>query len=337
MKSHRVDELDRQLVQALQLDGRQSFSRIAEVLGVSDQTIARRYTRLRAEGLVRVLGLTDPEAVGQVYWLMRVRCTPDSAGAVAEALARRDDTTWVSLNSGGTEISCTSRSAIGDDEHALLLQRLPRTPNVVAVSAHCVMHTFFGGAMSLVNKSGVLTPEQIRQLQPEEPVTRSGQPVHLDDQDRRLLAELGHDGRTGLAELAAATGWSQSTVRRRMAELRGSGALYFDLDYDLGMFQLQAKVLLWLSVAPSALAATGAALAEHPEIAFACATTGASNLHAVAMCPDMHSLYTYLTTRLGALPAITQLETTPIMRRLKGPSPHPLFNPAAAARPARAR
>jgi DNA-binding Lrp family transcriptional regulator len=86
------DDLDRQLVQALQLDGRAPFSRIADVLGVSDQTVARRYTRLRTTGTIRVLGLTDPAALGEVVWLLRVQCTPDAAVSVAEAMARRSDT-----------------------------------------------------------------------------------------------------------------------------------------------------------------------------------------------------------------------------------------------------
>ncbi|WP_431980642.1 hypothetical protein [Streptomyces qinglanensis] len=34
-----------------------------------------------------------------------------------------------------------------------------------------------------------------------------------------------------MAELASATGWSPSAVRRRMAELRGCGVLYFDVEY----------------------------------------------------------------------------------------------------------
>ncbi|WP_157420505.1 Lrp/AsnC family transcriptional regulator, partial [Actinomadura kijaniata] len=43
-----LDEIDRGLVHALHLDGRASFGRIAEVLGVSTQTVTRRYRRLRA-------------------------------------------------------------------------------------------------------------------------------------------------------------------------------------------------------------------------------------------------------------------------------------------------
>ncbi|MYR89980.1 AsnC family transcriptional regulator, partial [Streptomyces sp. SID685] len=42
------DELDRRLVHALQIDGRAPFSTIAEALGVSDRTVARRYARLRS-------------------------------------------------------------------------------------------------------------------------------------------------------------------------------------------------------------------------------------------------------------------------------------------------
>lgn len=332
MKSDSYDALDRQLVLALQLDGRQAFSRIAEVLGVSDQTVARRYTRLRTGGRLLVLGLTEPGAVGQALWLIRVHCTPDVAGRVADALARRDDTTWVCLNSGGTEISCVTRSTAGQDDHALLLNRLPRTAGVVGVSAHCVMHTFYGGSSSLVNKSGVLTAEQVARLSPmtTTPPGPDGavRPVALDEQDRRLLAVLGQDGRAGLAELAAATGWSQSTVRRRMAELQARGALYFDLEYDRRVFGLEARARLWLSVAPAQLAAVGAALAEHPEVAYACATTGQSNLQAVVMCPDMSSLYTYLTTRIASLPAVLQLETTPITRTVKGPSPRPVLGTA---------
>lgn len=41
MASQPLDSLDLKLLQALELDGRAPFSRIGEVLGVSDQTVAR--------------------------------------------------------------------------------------------------------------------------------------------------------------------------------------------------------------------------------------------------------------------------------------------------------
>ena len=45
--SESLDDLDRRLLHALHLDGRVSFRTLAAVLGVSDQTVSRRYSALR--------------------------------------------------------------------------------------------------------------------------------------------------------------------------------------------------------------------------------------------------------------------------------------------------
>ena len=325
MESPKFDALDRRLIQALQLDPRMPFSRIAEVLGVSDQTIARRYTRLRTEGYVRVLASIDPSLMGEVMWKLRVQCKPDGAEKLGQTLALRDDTSWVSLCSGGTEISCSTWAPAGMmQEPSLLLARLPRTPSVVSMSAHCIMHTFFGGSRGLTLKSGALTPEEVAALEPERPIAPDAgagerEPILLGDGDRRMLAVLGRDARAELAELASATGWSQSTVRRRLAQLRASGVVFLDVEYDYRIYNLMTPVLLWASVAPAELESAGLALASHPEVAYACATTGMTNLHAVLLCTDLNSLYTYLTTRVAPL-GVRQVETSPIMRAHKGPA-----------------
>jgi DNA-binding Lrp family transcriptional regulator len=330
-KAAGFDALDRRLIHALQLDGRAPFSRIAAVLGVSDQTVARRYTRHRTTGAVKVLGLTDPSALGETEWLVRVQCAPDAALPVAEALARRPDTAWVGLMSGGTEITAVCRASGSEHTDALLLQKLPRTPSVVGVTAHCRLHMFFGGPQGLVNKSGALSDEEAARLRPPPPDPATA-PVTLTDGDRRLLDTLARDGRTPLAELATVTGWSPTTVRRRLAELRTDGVLYYDVNYDLRLFGHGVMVALWLSVAPAELAATGEALAAHPEVAFACATTGPNNLFASVVCEDVRALYTYLTTKIAALPGVRAMETAPRIRHIKGAGPLVATAPATTGR-----
>src|SRR6202000_2543204 len=196
------DLLDVQLVYALQLDGRAPFNLIAEVRGVSDQTIARRYNRLRSSGLLRVRGLVEPDLLGLRSWLIRVQCTPSAAGAGgpgagpaagaglgAEALARRPDTAWISLTSGGTEVAAVVRTRTGDDDSHLLLDTLPRSRGVTGITAQCVLHTYFGGVLSLVNKSGTLTPDQVAALQPRVE-SRAGAPTtpHAADSGRLARA-----------------------------------------------------------------------------------------------------------------------------------------------------
>ncbi len=310
------DELDRRLVHALHINGRAPFSAIADVLGVSDRTVARRYARLRSTDAVRVVGGVDPAALGGVLWFLRVRCAPAASVPVAEALARRPDTSWVNLTSGGTEIVCTVRTESEADSETLLLAKLPRTPRVEGVAAHCVLHAFYGGPDNLIAKLGSLDERSVERLRPP-PVTRRPGVVRLDDNDRKLLATLAADGRTGLSRLAAVTGWSPTTVRRRMTELREHGLLYLDIDADNRLFQLNTRAVLWLSVAPAHLAEVGAALAGHPEIAFAAATTGPTNLTATVACVNHRDLYHYLTTKVAALPAITHIETAPVIRTVK--------------------
>ena len=80
-----IDDLDRQLAQCLGVDGRASFSQLAEVLGVSDQTVARRYRRLRSAGLLRVVGLKARKQLGSLGWFLRIRCVPGAGPAIAAA------------------------------------------------------------------------------------------------------------------------------------------------------------------------------------------------------------------------------------------------------------
>jgi len=310
------DELDRQLAYALQLNGRAPFSTIGEVLGVSDRTIARRYHKLRTSGALRVIGGVDPTAFGAVHWFLRIRCAPNASVPVAEALARRPDTTWVSLTSGGTEIVCTVRTENDADSEALLLAKLPRTPRVEGVTAHSMLHYFYGGPDSPIAKLGSLSPKAIERLRPPPLPSREG-PVTLDDGDRKLLAALAVDGRAELEQLAVVTGWSPTTVRRRMTELLERGVLYLDIDVDGRLFGVGPRTMLWLSVTPKHMVEVGTELAGHPEIAFAGATTGPSNLFASVMCADQRELYGYLTTRVAALPGITHVETAPVIRTVK--------------------
>jgi DNA-binding Lrp family transcriptional regulator len=285
------------------------------VLGVSDRTVARRYARLRAAGAIQIMGGLHPQAFNATAWFLRVRCAPTAAIPVAEALARRPDTTWISLMSGGTEIVCTVRALQSEESEALLLAKLPRTPRVEGVTAHAVLYAYYGGPDSLVAKLGTLRKDQVERLAP--PPARRPEPTVLDEGERALISVLSRDGRAGFDRLAAETGWSPTTVRRRMAELRERGVLYFDIDFDWRMYDINARTMLWLSVPPSELERTGMAMAAHPEIAFAAATTGPTNLYASIACTDQRALYQYLTGRIAELPAIGHIETAPVIRTIK--------------------
>lgn len=311
-----VDELDRGIVHALHIDGRVPFSRIGEVLGVSTQTVARRYRRLRAEAGLRVIGSSHLDRDDHTRWLVRLGATTATARTLAHSLARRPDTSWIKLLSGGTEILLIVRTPLGADAaHSLLLQDIPRTAAITTVSAHYVLHTYLGGPTPWHGQVATLNEQQRRQLTPnyDGPVSGRG----LSSTDDALLAALQADGRAGLAELAAATGWSAATVARRLADLRARDEIFFDVQVDDTLFGATTQALLWMSVAPARLDYVAAELARHPELAFVHATTGPSNLAAQAMCSSPGALHRYLTRRLGHVGDIQALEVTPVLATIK--------------------
>ena len=332
MENITLDVTDRQLVHLLTVEPRASFRTIAEVTGISDQTAARRYRKLSESAGLRVLGVVSGVRVGWVDWFVRLQTTPGSADSIAEALARRPDTRWVNLASGGTEIICTLQARTPEQRDALFLRGLPGSRRVVQISAHSILHNFTPDAWHGIRQA--LSTEQLEMLlsrrgddPPQTPPDYGGaarppgppgppRPGLLPE-DEPLLAELGRDGRTSHAALATAIHWHESTVRRRMEELCRSGLLHFEVDLDARCLGLNVSALLWLKVEPSRLDAVGHALAGHPEVPFAAATTGPSNVVVTALFRDTQHLYEYLTGPLASLPGVSSVETAPIIRTLK--------------------
>ncbi|WP_336048199.1 Lrp/AsnC family transcriptional regulator [Streptomyces sp. CA2R101] len=315
MNSSPLKELDTPLLEALQLDGRAPFSHLARRLDVSERTIARRYQHLRTLGL-RLVGQPVPARLGLVRWLLRLHCTPDAAGTIADALARRPDTSWVTLASGGTELSCAVNTRTADERNALLLRKLPRTPHVLSVSAHCMMRIFVG-ATSTWHATRFHAPGPA-------PAVDSGTPdapLTLDATDRTLFTELARDGRATLPELARASGRSPSSVQRHLERLRTEGALGFSVDFDPQLLGYHMTTQLWLHVAPAHLRTVGETLATHPAIAFAAAITGTSNLVASGVFRTPADLYDYIDQHIGPLPGIQSIETAPTLREVKRLAP----------------
>ncbi|RII20764.1 DNA-binding transcriptional regulator AsnC [Streptomyces sp. YIM 130001] len=323
-RSVTLDDLDRRLVHALQIDGRAPFSRIAAVLGVPERTVARRYHRLRSALVVRVAGLVDSARIGMADWFVRVDCAPDATEALTSVLAQRDDTSWIAPLAGGSGLVCMVRTPApgqavgGRDGGRPFFEQLTRTPGVRNVQAGCVLRPVAGVGGWSGRTSALGAGEQARLRAAEESAAgEAGGPLGWSDADARLAGELARDGRADIRYLADATGWSTSTTRRRIARLRATGVLHFEVDVDPAHFGAPVEALLWLDVAPGALTAVTEALAQHATVAFAAAVTGPAAVFAMLQCRDAAALYDYLSQDLGALPGITRAETALIQRRTK--------------------
>ncbi|MDH2425825.1 AsnC family transcriptional regulator [Sphaerisporangium sp. TRM90804] len=311
--------MDRRIINALQIAPRAPFARIAPVLGVSEQTVARRYQRLRSSGVIRVLARPEPiRQPGSKYWTLRIGCRPGTAGALADALAGRDDTSWISIGAGGAEITCLT--TVAEDDRAGLLDRLPRASNVLTFSAHQMLHRFPGrGEKDWIAADDPLDDDQRAAIEENPGITTvdAGRSARLEPSDGPLLEALARDGRASWSALAEATGWSERQVAQRVAALLSAAAISFYLDIADAAVGIHSVANLWFTVAPADLAVVGAQVADHAEVAFAAAVTGPTNLMASVRCRDATALYRYLTTKVAAVNGVRTVETVPLLTRLK--------------------
>jgi len=327
-----VDVLDRQLIRALQVAPRAPFSALADVLDVSEQTAARRYRRLLADGVVRVIGLVDRYALGRTGWLIRMQCRPDGAAALAAALARRPDVSYVTLTSGGSELGCISLPRTDRQRDDLLLQRLPRMAQVLTMTAQAVLHEFTGPDAEWTDHGGTLAPARLAPLEalatggaggtvePTAVESKEAGPApgaSLGPEDQPLLDALAIDGRAGYEQLARATGWSAGRAARRTAELLRAGLLHLDVEVAVELLGFRTQAFLWLTVPPSELDDAGRAISVLPQVAYCAAVTGPTNLVASVVCRDPADLYQFVTRQIGAVRSVRQVEISPTLRRVK--------------------
>jgi DNA-binding Lrp family transcriptional regulator len=316
-----IDALDRRLIHALLRDARLPFRRIADVLGSSEQTIARRYRRLRETGVVRVVAMRDPRRYRENVFL-RIRTKPGAAAPIGESLARREDVSWVTLAAGGTEVTCAMRSDDPRPRDALILGRLPKVGQVTDVASATLLHVFGEGpsadwrALGDTLDAAELEALGPRRTRPGELAAGADEPI-LEPADDDLLRELAIDGRTTFAALASAVGRPEAVVARRVNALLDRGTLWARAEIAPAPLGFHTIAALWLTVAPSDLERVGAEVAAHPEVEFCGAVSGVANLVVSVICSDSPDLYRYLTRRLGPIGAIRQSEVVVAARRLK--------------------
>jgi Lrp/AsnC family transcriptional regulator for asnA, asnC and gidA len=116
-RPHGLDAVDTGLIEALQQNGRESFRAIARRLGVSEATIRARYTRLCADNILQVTGVTNQLGLGFEGAMVGVR-TAGPPEPVATEIARWEEADYVVVTAGQfdllVEVVCRDRRHLLD-------------------------------------------------------------------------------------------------------------------------------------------------------------------------------------------------------------------------------
>src|SRR5918912_564641 len=106
-RRRRPDELaplDKRIIEHLQEDGRRPFTQIATSLGVSEAAVRARTNRLVERGILQIVGVADPEALGFQQALIGIRCEPGRLLDVAQDLAAMPEVDYVVVTAGRFDV-----------------------------------------------------------------------------------------------------------------------------------------------------------------------------------------------------------------------------------------
>jgi len=127
----KLDRIDRKIIESLQADGRTPFTALARETGVSEAAVRARVRRLKEQGVIEVVAVTNPLMVGFDVMAMVGIQANSNLEQIADVVSEWDETSYVVILSGSfdlmVEIVCS------DNQHLLrLVQRIRDVPGVKA-------------------------------------------------------------------------------------------------------------------------------------------------------------------------------------------------------------
>ncbi|WP_053353966.1 Lrp/AsnC family transcriptional regulator [Leucobacter musarum] len=196
-------ELRRRVLRGLRENGRASYSRIAEELGVSRRQVTHIVQHAMARGELRLAVSISPDLLGLERFAYLQLSVSGPIAPVRAALAAMPESTFIADISGHYSIDVEVR--VGADPHLRDTVDLVRElPGVQEVRTH------------------LYESIEVNRYSP----LRTGRTTFaVDDADRAIVQHLQRDGRASFRELGDAAGISPSGARLRFERLTRNGAV----------------------------------------------------------------------------------------------------------------
>lgn len=114
-----LDAVDQKIIQYLQKNGRESFAKIGEEIGVPASTVRDRTNRLVENGILQIVGIVNPIKGGKrVMANVGVKLSGGNHRAVAEEIAKINEVSYLIICAGSfdllVEVTCKDNARLLD-------------------------------------------------------------------------------------------------------------------------------------------------------------------------------------------------------------------------------
>jgi Lrp/AsnC family transcriptional regulator for asnA, asnC and gidA len=135
-----MDDLDRRIIAALQVDGTTTNVAIARDIDVSEETVRRRTIRLIRDQTIKIAGIPNSAKMGiDSQALIGLQVDADRLDAVAETLAEFAEITWVAITTGSIDVMAWVNLRSANKLRYLISRQVSRIPGVQRVETFVCM------------------------------------------------------------------------------------------------------------------------------------------------------------------------------------------------------
>jgi len=113
------DEVNKAIIEQLQLDGRMTYSTIGRAVGLSEAAVRQRVQKLIDNDVMQIVAVTDPMQIGFARQAMIAISALGDVEAIADQLAKIDEVDYIVVTAGSVDLLV--EVVVEDDEHLLRL------------------------------------------------------------------------------------------------------------------------------------------------------------------------------------------------------------------------
>jgi len=293
-RTETLDDLDRKIVVALQVNVRASWKQIAQAVGCSETTAARRAGRLRELGLLHFLVVQETLSPAVMSMYLEVRCEPGRARSVGEELSAHPSIRFVALTTGEFEILAEHQSDSKESLTRFLTEELTAIPGIREVVTHTGTRIYKKSnewARDILGPAAEALGDPV--AEPRTPLTS------LSDVDQRLIDLLKEDPRRSTADLAQSLGVTDSVTRRRLEALRAGKAVSFSTYIKPGLMGFGVESFAWLDVDFPSMLGVADRLMRLPQVRYLATIAGTESLLCELILADLGAFLEFQSTVLA--------------------------------------
>jgi DNA-binding Lrp family transcriptional regulator len=268
--THTLDEVDWRLLHALQIEPRARWVEIAAVVGIDAATAARRWNRLRDDGIAWVTGHSTR---GQVA-LVEIECELSQLNRVSDSLKRNSLITGLDRTSGSRDLLATV-VAPGLNELAEFSSAIGGLDGLRSTRLHVATELMIDSSNWRLR---ALSPADAARVPRARPPRLRARKDISDDLRSSIERLLWRDGRMSVTAIAEQVGFPVQRVADAIATMRQSGELKLRTDIARDFTGWPIYAWYFLEAPAQTLQRVRVSIGVVPEVRLAMTSAGRYNL-----------------------------------------------------------